>query len=113
MMTLLVNIIGILLIAVIVWWFWLSKSHVSSVKINKLIEIKVKDGVYQPANIEAQVNHPVTLRFIREDASPCAETVVFNSLNISKTLSLREPTDLLLTVKNAGEYEFNCKITSN
>lgn len=110
MITILVNLIGIALVCLIIWWFWFNKSHIATIKIDNLIEIKVKDGVYQPSNIEAKINHPITLRFIRADASPCAETVVFQSLNISKQLPLHEPVDLSLNIKKAGEYEFTCQM---
>jgi plastocyanin domain-containing protein len=110
MITLLVNVIGIFFVCLIIWWFWISKSRIASIKIENFIEIKVKDGVYQPASIEATANHLITLRFIREDASPCAETVVFSSLNISKQLPLHEPADLSLNIKKAGEYEFTCQM---
>ena len=110
MITLFVNITGLLLIGAIVWWFWFSESPSSSIKAENLIEIKVKDGVYQPANIQVQVNQPLILRFIREDASPCAATVIFSSLNISKLLPLHEPLDLSLNLKNPGVYEFTCQM---
>ena len=110
MITLLVNIIGIGLVFLIIWWFWMSKSHTTAVKIDNLIKIQVNNGVYQPSNIEAKINQPITLRFIRDDASPCAETVVFHSLNISKQLPLHQPVDLLLNISKAGEYEFTCQM---
>jgi plastocyanin domain-containing protein len=110
MMTILVNVVGVALVGLIVWWFWIAKSRIAAIKVDHLIEIKVKDGVYQPSSIEAKINQPITLRFIREDASPCAETVVFSSLNISKQLPLHEPIDLSLNIKNAGEYEFTCQM---
>jgi len=110
MITLLVNTIGIFLVGLIIWWFWIYQSRDDSTKIDNLIEIKVKDGVYQPAHIETEVNHSITLRFIREDPSPCAETVVFSSLNISKQLPLHESVDISLNIKKPGEYEFTCQM---
>lgn len=109
MITTIANIIGLCLIALIVWWFWLSKLN-SFIKADDFIEIKVKDGVYQPAYIQVKANHPVTLRFIREDASPCAEVVVFDALNISEQLPLHIPKDIVLTLKDIGEYEFTCQM---
>ena len=108
-MTIIANISGLCLIALIVWWFWLSKLSTLT-KADDYIEIKVKDGVYQPAFIQVKANHPVTLRFIREDASPCAEVVVFSSLNISEQLPLHEPKDIILTLMNVGIYEFTCQM---
>src|SRR3990167_1148900 len=110
MITLLVNLAGVALVCLIIWWFWIKKPHITIVKIDNIIEIRVKDGVYEPSNIEAKINYPITLRFIRDDATPCAETVVFHSLNMSKQLPLHQPVDFLLNIKKAGEYEFSCQM---
>jgi plastocyanin domain-containing protein len=107
--TTIANLTGSCLIALIVWWFWLCKLNTLT-KADNFIEIRVKDGVYQPAYVQVKTNHPVTLRFIREDASPCAEVVVFGSLNISEQLPLHIPKDIVLTLKNIGEYEFTCQM---
>jgi plastocyanin domain-containing protein len=104
-----VNIAGLCLILLIIWWFWLSTLSTLT-KADDFIEIKVKDGVYQPAYVQVKTNHPITLRFIREDASPCSEVVVFGSLNISEQLPLHIPKDIILTIKNAGTYEFTCQM---
>lgn len=110
MITVLANIVGLALICVIIWWFWFNKSSTAPIRIDSFIEIRVKNGVYQPSNIEAKLNHPFTLRFIRDDASPCAETVIFSSLNISKQLPLHQAVDISLNIKNTGEYEFTCQM---
>lgn len=110
MSEILVNVIGLLLIGGIVWWFWFSKPRDNLTQIENLIEIKVKDGVYTPAYIQARVNRPITLRFIREDANPCAEVVVFASLNISQQLPLGKSTDIHLMLENVGEYDFTCQM---
>lgn len=108
-MTVLINLVGLIIIGLIIWWFWLSKPKITKAE-HHLIEIKVKDGVYNPALIQVNVNEPITLRFIREDASPCAETVIFSNLNISKILPLHTPVDIPLTFPQAGEYEFTCSM---
>lgn len=104
-----VNIVGILFITFIVWWFWLYKPK-KITKVSNDITVRVKDGAYQPAYIAAKVNQPITLRFIREDASVCAETVIFSALNISKNLPLNEAVELTLTIANPGKYEFTCQM---
>lgn len=106
----LVNIIGLLLIFIIMGWFWFYKKNTPSKKVLGVIEIKVKDGVYQPAIISASVNQPITLKFIREDANPCAEFVVFDKLNINKQLPLNKPIEIKLTVTQIGEYNFACQM---
>jgi len=108
MITLFVNGLGLLFVVGIVWWFWLS--HSGSVVSGNIIEIKVKDGIYQPANIEVKADQPLTLRFIREDATPCAEIVTFSELNISKSLPLDQGVDIEIRVKNPGTYEFTCQM---
>lgn len=110
MIFLLINLIGALFIGLIVWWFWFSESKTYATTIQNFSEIKVRDGVYNPSHIEVPVNQPVTLRFIREDASPCAEYVIFSTLNISQQLPLGKPTDLVFTIKTPGEYEFTCQM---
>lgn len=106
----LINIIGLLLIAFIAWWFWFSKPKAAVMTTNNVIEVAVKDGVYDPALIEVKINTPITLRFTRYDGSPCAETVIFSDLNISQQLPLRTAVDIPLTLPKAGEYGFACSM---
>jgi plastocyanin domain-containing protein len=82
----------------------------TTTEVKELIEIRVKDGVYQPATIQAKANQSIILRFIREDASPCAEIVVFSTLNISQQLPMNKPTDVHLSIKTPGQYEFTCQM---
>lgn len=110
MMLFIVTLIGVLLIAFIVWWFWLSQPRSYTAKIDDVIKIKVKDGVYQPDIIQVPINREITLRFIREDATPCAEMVIFNKLDINRALKLKQKTDIKLTIKEPGEYEFTCQM---
>lgn len=109
-MLFLINFVGILLIALIVWWFWLNKTKQPVVQAQGKVIIQVKEGIYQPAIIEAHVNQPLSLRFIREDAQPCAEIVTFSTLNISQVLPLNQPVDINLKLDNPGEYEFTCQM---
>lgn len=110
MTDLLVNIIGIFLIFLIIWWFWFSDTKAKIVIEKKIVEIKVKDGVYYPAKIQVEANKEIILRFIREDASPCAESVVFASLDISKKLPFKKPLDIVINIPNKGLYEFTCQM---
>jgi plastocyanin domain-containing protein len=106
----LVNVMGIGLILFIIYWFWLSKAHRTALGEQSLIVIIVKEGVYQPGQIAITVGKPVLLRFIREDATPCAETVIFDRLNISKSLPLHTPVDIPLLIEEEGEYDFTCQM---
>ena len=106
----LVNLGGMALMGLIVWWFWLSKPRARAVGTDAPVEVLVADGVYTPARIEVPAGRPVTLRFIRRDPSPCAEKVLFDALGISAELPLNEPVDMTITPPEPGEYEFTCQM---
>ena len=106
----LVTLGGIAAVASIVWWFWFSAPKAMRVAGNQLIEILVQDGTYQPAAIEVPTGQPLTLRFVRHDATPCAEKVVFSDLGISADLPLGKPHDITLSGLPAGTHEFTCQM---
>jgi len=66
------------------------------------------DGVYTPARIEVPAGQPVTLRFTRQDPSPCAEKVIFGDLGLSRDLPVGRPQELTFTPVKPGEFEFTC-----
>ena len=105
-----INLAGIACIALIVWWFWLSKPLARQVRGEAVIEILVDDGVYTPARIEVLAAQPVTLRFIRKDPSPCAEKVVFDDFGVTADLPVGKPEDVTVIPAKPGEYEFTCQM---
>src|SRR3989344_5226401 len=104
----LINLSGLTLIGLIVWWFWLYRPAAQRAAGGRAIDILVADGVYTPARIEVPAGRPVTLRFTRKDPSACAEKVVFGDLGLSRDLPLDKPQELTFTPKNPGEFEFTC-----
>jgi plastocyanin domain-containing protein len=104
-----INLFGLLLITGIIWWFWLSKPKAYR-STGEALEIMVEDGVYTPARIEVPVGKSVTLRFIRKDATPCAQTVIFDDFNISQHLAINKPTDITLKPEKSGDYVFACEM---
>ena len=110
MTTLLVNIIGLFTIALIIWWFWLSRPKAQLLQGEKPVEILVQDGVYRPSRIQVAIGKPVTLMFTRKDPSPCAEKVVFDDLNISQDLALDQTTEIKIIPDTIGEHEFTCQM---
>ncbi len=104
-----INILGVLLIALIVWWFWLYKPREVSVSDNGII-VTVVDGVYQPSRIKLVSGHEATLNFERKDESPCAGTVLFPDLNISEDLPLDRNKAITLPALDSGEYAFHCQM---
>jgi len=50
------------------------------------------------------------LRFFRKDESPCAEKVIFDSMDVSADLPVGKPYELTITPEQPGEYEFTCQM---
>ena len=69
-MSLLVNLVGLILMALVVWWFWLSHRKNSAQATTQEATIIVEDGVYTPASIRAKSGQSLTLHFDRRDTSP-------------------------------------------
>lgn len=72
--------------------------------------IVVDNGVYKPGHIIVAANKEVVLTFDRKDSAPCAETVVFPQLDISKTLAMGDGNTVKLPTLEAGEYDFHCQM---
>lgn len=108
-MIIILNILGGILAAAIIWWFWLSKPK--AVRVNKeTVQITVKDGVYVPSRIEVDAKVPLTLEFMRKDTSGCSEYVIFSSLGIHEKLPLNKSHQIYLPVLEPGVYTFNCQM---
>jgi plastocyanin domain-containing protein len=105
------NIVFVLVILFIVYWFWLHKTTKADVKSTaEFIDIIVNNGVYTPSSIQAEMDKPVRLRFTRKTSSPCASTVVFADFNQSLELPLDTPMDIIITPNNIGEFDFTCEM---
>ena len=73
-MNILIIFLGLLLIAFIIWWFWLKKSGHEQSADQGTVEVIVDNGVYTPDTIKGKVGQPIKLRFIRKTESPCAKS---------------------------------------
>ncbi|MDH5408038.1 MAG: cupredoxin domain-containing protein [Gammaproteobacteria bacterium] len=109
MIDILVNSLGVVLIVLIIYWFWIAKPRTQKTS-SDVIDIIVDHGVYEPARIEVEAGKTLTLRFQRKDPSPCAEKVVFSDFDLSVDLAVNKPTDVKLTPDNVGEYPFTCQM---
>lgn len=105
----LINIAGLLLIALIVWWFWLYRTKDVEAGSGNLL-IVVENGVYQPSRIKLTANQPANLQFLRKDSSPCSETLQIPALEISENLPLNQAKDVQLPAMKPGKYDFHCQM---
>lgn len=108
-MMLWINLSGLALIALIIWWFWLYKPEEVSLASGDL-SVRVENGVYAPARLKAPANTALALQFLRVDASPCAETLIFPELDISRTLPLNQAARVALPALAPGVYHFHCQM---
>jgi plastocyanin domain-containing protein len=104
-----INVLGLLLIALIVWWFWLYRESATALESGE-ITIEVQDGVYAPAHIRIKAGQPVHLNFLRKDPSPCASVVVFKDFDISEELPLNKSRKVELPPMQPGHYPFTCQM---
>ena len=70
-----INLAGLILIGLIVWWFWLYKAQSAQIK-DGSIKVLVKDGVYQPANITVPAHQSVQLMFVRGRCNALCRNVI-------------------------------------
>ena len=107
------NVIIVFTMGFILWWFWFYTPAVQESQSDSqhlLIDIQVEHGVYQPDRIRVHANQEITLRFHRQDPSPCAEQVTFPDLKLGAELSLQQPTELKLPKLTPGRYGFSCQM---
>ncbi|MDI3326309.1 cupredoxin domain-containing protein [Pontibacterium granulatum] len=104
-----VNLIGLVLIVVVVWWFWLYKVKTPDTASGEVI-IKVENGVYEPALIRMHEGEKITLIFLRKDRSACSSVVQFDALELSEELPLDKTKSITLDSLDTGSYSFNCQM---
>lgn len=107
-----VNIAGIALIVLIVWYFWLYRREgiqVAEVKGIQEAQIKVKGG-YDPDVIVVKQGKPVRLHFTRQESASCSEMVIFDKIDQSTRLPEGETVTIEFTPQQAGEIPFQCQM---
>ena len=102
------NAIALLIILFVIIWFWLIKGKSTQAK-NEQMTVHVKNSAYDPSRITTNQSQ-LTLNFIREDASPCAEYVLFEQLDIHEQLPLNKAHAIKLSQLKPGHYRFTCQM---
>lgn len=111
-MGIMINILSLILVGLIIWWFLIAKPRTQNVLNNteNSLDIIVENGVYEPALIRAKVGQTLELRFLRKDKSACSEVVIFDKLNVSAQLPINKYYVVNLTLTEPGEFEFTCQM---
>ncbi len=106
-----VTVGGLVVIAVIVWYFFLTENqHVKAVvgkRGSQLVKIRVKGG-YDPDVIVVKQGKPVRLEFYRDENASCSDTVVLGDFGISRPLPAFQTTPIEFTPGKPGEFIFTC-----
>lgn len=107
----LVLIAGSLLVAFIVWFFWLKRTtgvraaETSGGYQEAMILVK---GGYSPDTVIVSRGKPVRLNFRREETASCSDKVVFEGFDKSAELPTGELVAVELMPKEPGEFAFAC-----
>ena len=100
------NVTRAALIALIVWWFWLYQAKEVGLKV-------VQNETYKPSRINIIANQATELHFLRKNASPCAEVLIFADLDISTSPPVNKSMTIKLPALARCEYEFHCQMQLN
>ena len=109
----LVDLVGLGLIAFIVWFFWLVRAKgvraaVTSAGYQEQM-VLVKGG-YTPDVIVVEAGKPVRLNFVRQESVSCSEMVLLPAFNKSATLPEGQTVPVEFLPKDRGEFEFSCQM---
>ena len=107
-----VNLAGLVLIALIVWYFWFYRREglqVATISGVQDVNIKVKGG-YDPDVVVVKKGVPVRLNFLRQESSMCSEMVIFDKLAQSAKLPEGETVTIEFTPEQKGEIPFQCQM---
>lgn len=109
---LIVNVLGLAVIAFIVWYFWLYRREglqIAEVGGIQEVQIKVKGG-YDPDVIVVKKDKPVRLLFNRQESSLCSEMVIFDKIGQSAKLPEGETVTVEFVPTEQGEIPFQCQM---
>lgn len=106
-----VTLVGVGLIAWIVWYFWLWKGEAFTAQSGagggQVVDVVVKGG-YQPSAIVVQAGQALRLNFIRRESTLCGEEVVLPDFGKRAHLPENQTVAIDVLPTEPGEYEFTC-----
>jgi plastocyanin domain-containing protein len=108
-----VDVAGLALIAVIVWFFWLVKAtgvHAPATSGGYQEQMVLVKGGYTPDVIVVQAGQPVRLNFVRQESASCSEMVLLPAFGKSAKLPEGATVPVEFLPKERGEFEFACQM---
>ena len=100
---------GIVLSALILWYFFGPKPRVSAQVADGVQEVRViVKGGYSPDVIVVKQGAPVKLGFYRDETASCSEEIVFGDFGIARHLPAFQTTTIEFTPEKPGEFTFTC-----
>lgn len=107
----LITVFGVLLIILVNWYFFFSKSKTTQARVEsggiQEVRVIVKGG-YSPDVIVVKRGIRVRIDFYRDETAECSDTIVFGDFNIRKPLPAFKTTPIEFTPEESGEYTFTC-----
>lgn len=104
-------IIGLVLIAAILWWFFGKHTETAgdaTVNGNTQAATVVVKGGYSPSTVILKKGVPGKVNFAMQDSTACLSHVVFDKLGVDADLTKQPVTTVDIPTDRAGEYNFAC-----
>ncbi len=108
-----VDVAGLALLAVIVWFFWLVKAtgmHAAATSGGYQEQMVLVKGGYTPDVIVVQAGKPVRLNFVRQESASCSEMALLPAFGKSAKLPEGATVPVEFLPKERGEFEFACQM---
>lgn len=106
-MNILINLLGIAIIAFVYWFFFGKKKEEVTMVENNRVVIKVAGG-YQPNHLVLKKGEPTTLVFHRTDQSDCLEEVVIPDFGVREHLPIGQDHEVTFTPEKEGVFTMSC-----
>lgn len=108
-----VDLVGLGLIAFIVWFFWLVKAKGTRAVLTSggyQEQMTLVTGGYTPEVIVVEKGKPVRLNFVRQESASCSEMVLLLAFQKSAHLPEGKTVPVEFLPNEPGDYDFSCQM---